>query len=347
MMKNDLVSVIILSYNNLEYYSECLDSVLCQSYSNIEIIIADDESKKFDKNVIVDYIERNKNSNILNYSVYSNERNMGIVKNFNTAIKKSKGKYIVPLAIDDVLNDKDVVNDVVKFFVENKCLICTGYSDVYDSEMKKLVGKRPSEYGIEILKNSSPSELFSILKGENFISAPATNYTRDFFDEYGYFDEEYKLLEDWPKMLSISKKGCKIKYIDRCIEKYRFGGISTNKFFSRNILDLDVKKIIKEFDECVSFENKKLVVWGTGYCYKKSKDKLKEFDISYAVDSDVEKQGMQFDNLKIYNPSKLLDEKAEEILIIVCSSHYLSISNWLNKNGFAIDKNYISVNAIK
>lgn len=349
-MESNLVSVIITSYNNSHYYSECLESVLSQSYGNIEIIIADDGSQNFNKSLIVNYIEENKKNNISNYNVYSNARNMGIVKNFNTAIKKSKGEYIITLAIDDALKDKNVITDIVEFFNQNDCLICTGYVEVYDNTMSKFIQNRPNEGATNLIKNLKPKELFKVLAGENFISALATNYKKEFFVKYGYCDESYTMLEDWTKMLYVLRNGCKVYYMDRCIAKYRLGGISTNGGLSEDLLN-DIKKMKKEVDQYIGIDvnklDKSIIVWGTGYWYGIMKYKLSNVKIEYFIDSSEQKQGNLLDGVKIYSPERILLENNKNNFIIICSSYYLEISNWLEKHNFKGYIDYASIYCIK
>ena len=54
----ELFSVIILVYNNSVYLTECIDSILMQTYPNIELIIADDHSLSFDEEYFKDYIQK-------------------------------------------------------------------------------------------------------------------------------------------------------------------------------------------------------------------------------------------------------------------------------------------------
>ena len=56
-----LVSFVISNYNNENYISDCLDSILNQTYENIEIIVVDDNSTDNSVQVIKQWIENNKN----------------------------------------------------------------------------------------------------------------------------------------------------------------------------------------------------------------------------------------------------------------------------------------------
>jgi len=60
MDNSNLVSVLVLSYNNLQYINECLNSILEQSYPYIEIIISDDFSSDLQKDELEYYIKSNK-----------------------------------------------------------------------------------------------------------------------------------------------------------------------------------------------------------------------------------------------------------------------------------------------
>lgn len=89
-----LFSVIIACYKNSNLLTSCIDSILCQTYPAVEIIICEDCGGNFDADYFQKYIEEKKLNNIVRQIVYSNPENYGTVKNFNCAIKQSKGEYI-------------------------------------------------------------------------------------------------------------------------------------------------------------------------------------------------------------------------------------------------------------
>lgn len=85
MQNFPLVSVICLSYNHEAYVVEALDSVINQTYPNIELLIADDCSTDNSVSVIQDWLQNHPN-------VYfsANEKNLGNTKTFNQLAKKIK-----------------------------------------------------------------------------------------------------------------------------------------------------------------------------------------------------------------------------------------------------------------
>ncbi|MBU3213957.1 glycosyltransferase [Clostridium estertheticum] len=225
-MGKPLISVIILTYRKFEYFKECIDSVLNQKYHKIELIISDDGSDNFDLEFIRSYINKKKKNNIININIIQHEDNIGTVKNFNNAIKASKGNYIIGLAVDDCFYNSDVIDNIVNTFIKIKPLIITAYRDVYDEKFLNKIERLPKKKEVQILKNKK--NLYRILCKGNFISGACTYYSKEFFSEYGLFDEEYILLEDYSKYLYATRNKCKIEFLNIPTIKYRLGGISTS-----------------------------------------------------------------------------------------------------------------------
>ena len=74
-MKKGLFSVVIVCYNQADLIYDCIDSILEQTYPQIEIIIADDHSYDFDYEKLSRYIEKNAKDNLKRYEIFTNEKN--------------------------------------------------------------------------------------------------------------------------------------------------------------------------------------------------------------------------------------------------------------------------------
>src|SRR5579875_3123867 len=96
MQNNLLVSVVMATYNGEKYLSTQLDSVLQQTYSNLEITIVDDGSTDSTKEILNSYAKKYKN-----ITVIFNEKNLGYVKNFEKGCKFSIGDFIALCDQDD------------------------------------------------------------------------------------------------------------------------------------------------------------------------------------------------------------------------------------------------------
>lgn len=109
---NDLVSVIMPSYNTAKYIAETIDSVLAQTYQNWELIIVDDCSTDNTDEVVEKFL---KDSRI---RYFKNERNMGAAASRNKALREAKGKWIAFLDSDDLWESEKLENQI-RFMEEN------------------------------------------------------------------------------------------------------------------------------------------------------------------------------------------------------------------------------------
>lgn len=230
MNDSKLVSMLIFSYNNLQYINQCLDSILLQDYPNIEIIISDDGSDNFNKDIIEEYIEKNKKDNISNYVVRTNEKNLGIVKNINNAIKEAKGDYFVHIACDDALTYTTIISKIVKFY-ENypEYMIAVGFVGCFDETLTKWEATTPTKDNIKFINQEAKICFLKLCRAGSFFPSPGMSYTRELIDKYGLYDEEYVMLDDYSRFVYLTRMGCRIGFIPEYLVKYRAGGSTSNK----------------------------------------------------------------------------------------------------------------------
>lgn len=95
----DLITVIIPIYNVEEYLDECINSVLKQSYTNLDVILADDGSTDKSGVIADDYAKKDKRCRVYH------RKNQGVSATRNFGITVAKGKYIVFLDSDDMLDE--------------------------------------------------------------------------------------------------------------------------------------------------------------------------------------------------------------------------------------------------
>ena len=107
VMNKPLVSIGLPVYNGERYIESALDSILEQSYSNIEIIVCDNASTDRTQDILKKYMS--KDSRI---SYFRHDENYGAAKNYNSTFEKSNGKYFKWAAHDDSL-DVDYISRCV------------------------------------------------------------------------------------------------------------------------------------------------------------------------------------------------------------------------------------------
>ena len=94
---NELVSVVMSTYNGSLYVSEQIDSIINQTYSNLEIILADDASTDNTFEILKSYAAKDKR-----IIAYQRNANAGYNINFSEACTKASGEYIAISDQDDV-----------------------------------------------------------------------------------------------------------------------------------------------------------------------------------------------------------------------------------------------------
>lgn len=130
-MKTPEISIIVPCYNQEKYISECLDSVLAQTFENWECIVINDGSTDNSLNIIKEYTKKSDKIKLLN------QKNSRLVTARNNGIKTSSGKYIYPLDGDDKIapdclaklyeameqQKGDVIFSLVDFFGEKQVVL--------------------------------------------------------------------------------------------------------------------------------------------------------------------------------------------------------------------------------
>lgn len=108
------VSVIVPIYNSEKTLKKCIESIISQTYSNIEIILVNDGSKDTSLNIMKEYKE--KDSRIIMIS----QPNKGLSGARNTGIKNATGDYITFIDSDDYI-EKDMLEETINIFKKYDC----------------------------------------------------------------------------------------------------------------------------------------------------------------------------------------------------------------------------------
>ncbi len=134
---NALISVIVPVYNVEKYLRECLDSLLNQSYSNLEVVMIDDGSTDF-SGIICDEYAKNHNSF---YVIHKKNEGLGMAR--NTGLQYIHGEYVTFLDSDDYL-EMNCIENMYNVLKKYQVDICKGgFKRVLDS--KKIISVRKYE----------------------------------------------------------------------------------------------------------------------------------------------------------------------------------------------------------
>ncbi len=203
-----------------------------QTYPNIEYIIADDCSANItqkDIQLISDYVNK---SHIKTYKFIKQKENLGTVKNLNSALRIATGDYVFLLSADDIFHNKNVLKDWVGVFQKTGANVITAYRELYDGDMKDVIGVTPNLRQAKRIKTFSPNQLYQDLCRVNYVFGCVTARTMKSLQKYGFFDERYRVLEDYPMNLYLLRMGEPLYFWDNIVVKSRNTGISNPKRFN-------------------------------------------------------------------------------------------------------------------
>lgn len=185
-MTQPLVSVICLCYNHEEYVIRSLNSVINQSYKNIELIIVDDKSNDNSTEIIDEWIK--KNSQVI--KIY-NKINLGNTKSFNLAAKLAKGMFIIDLAADDILLTNCIEKQVNTFensSVNTAIVFGNAYLIDEDGNRRSTYFKVDSNDSV-IDKNIFNTDYLRILGKGTVICSVSAMMKKTIFDELKGYNE--------------------------------------------------------------------------------------------------------------------------------------------------------------
>lgn len=127
-MKSEKVSIIIPVYNAEKNISKCLNSIINQTYNNLEIICINDGSKDDSKNILLNYCHRDKRLKLID------KDNSGVSDTRNIGINESTGKYIMFIDADDYIA-LDYIEKMLENMQEHNCdLIVSGYTELKNNK---------------------------------------------------------------------------------------------------------------------------------------------------------------------------------------------------------------------
>ncbi len=238
-----LVSVIVITYNSADFIVETLESISAQDYSNIELIVADDNSKDATAQVCSDWLSTH-GSRFRNAKLVTTEVNTGIAGNCNRGLKSASGEWVKMIAGDDLL-EINCISQFVQYVLRHPevSLCCCGILPF--SKDKKFLPFYSPEW---FFAKSAKGQLKTLITRGSMIPGPSLFYKKHVCEALGGFDEQIPFMEDYPFLVRASAAGYRFALLREPLVRYRLHerGISRSasrifeesaeKCFSRVIL---------------------------------------------------------------------------------------------------------------
>ena len=224
------ISIITIVYNNREHIASCIESVLEQTYADVEHMVIDGGSTDGTQGVIEPYTDR------LGY--YVSEPDNGLYNALNKGIQKATGDVIGILHSDDLFYATDTLAQVAKAFEYSGADLVYGNGMYVD---------RDDIHTVKRVYRSKPFKKRYLNWG--WIPLHTTIYVkREVFDTYGLYNEGYKIASDYEISLRWFKQpALKTYFLNAWLVKMRLGGKSTTASLQKRKSAEDLQ-IIRKFE---------------------------------------------------------------------------------------------------
>lgn len=234
-----LVSVLIPAYNHENYIQETIESIINQTYPNIELIILDDGSKDKTWEKITELKPKCENRFVKIH--FETKQNEGTCITLNKLLKLSSGEFVYIIASDDLAKPQAIEKEV-KFLQDNPDYALAVGDNEYVDTMGKQIFRTQKAFtsNIKNAKYKTVKEFLSSKLKIDFLSNDFGSYKtlykenyipngylirKNIFETIGNFTKNAPL-EDFWLMLQISKYK-KMKYIDEILFSYRIHDTNT------------------------------------------------------------------------------------------------------------------------
>lgn len=218
MDKKELVTVIIVAYNQENFVGDCIQSVMNQTYSPIQLIICDDCSTDGTR----DKINSRDADCTRRFEIYDkvfNEVNIGISATLNRALKLVRGKYVKTIAGDDALtrNGIDIMHRMITMNCGYDVVVSNGYVVKESFKLGRM------HMFMRVFYHRRPEindHIFEKIYQGNYIFAPGVMTSASLYDRIGRYDESFAF-EDYDFNMRWARERVKAKYINIPLVYYR------------------------------------------------------------------------------------------------------------------------------
>lgn len=283
----DKVSIIVPIYNAEKYLERCLESIINQTYKNIEIICINDGSTDGSEKILREYASKE------NRMIVKTVQNGGVSRARNIAIKESSGNFIMFIDSDDYI-ELNMVEKMLETIQKRKADIvrCTNFLEREDGTVEKI-----EEYTIKnkLIEKDEISKdiLLDIITGKMLTYSCVLIVKKEVILSTNLFNEKLEILEDKLFYLELFINAEKIYFLDEPLYHYIINPESCTKskkivtrnmysllngwYYMNNVLERTTLCDIKLCEKL----NSQYLIGITGYLYETYKYNKSEFKKAY------------------------------------------------------------------
>jgi glycosyltransferase involved in cell wall biosynthesis len=187
MLNNPKISVIMSVYNGGKYLREAIESILNQTFTDFEFIIVNDGSTDNSLEIILSYTDER-------IRIINNEKNIGLTKSLNKALKVARGEYIARQDADDV-SLPNRFEEQIKYLKKHPEVVLLGTIAYLIDKNGKIIGKKVA------LAKPSLKDLFKV----NQFNHGSVMFKKEIVNQLGGYNELIRYSQDYELWLRIAK----------------------------------------------------------------------------------------------------------------------------------------------
>lgn len=227
------VSIIISTYNSSKFIIETLESVLNQTWKNLELIITDDCSEDNTLELCYSWV-KDHHKRFADVKIIESKHNTGISCNANRGLYASTGDWIKFLGADDTLKVTCIDDNVDWVKVHPETRILFSRVEIYHNSIKSSTLISTTE---DDTKNKNSivadgrdvnSQYKMLLKSDRIHFSPTMFINRKTLIALEGFDERFRNMEDYPLWLKLTSHGYKLFFMNKITVNYRLHSNAIN-----------------------------------------------------------------------------------------------------------------------
>jgi glycosyltransferase involved in cell wall biosynthesis len=211
-MKNELVSIVMATYNGEKYLRQQLDSIFAQTYPHFELIVVDDASTDETLSILNEYAAKDSRA-----YVFPAKQNLGLVANFERGLKLAQGEFIALADQDDVFRKDKIerlINTLKTYF---DCDLVFSDLSLIDEEGNEFAPSMRRYQGLKP-KQGKP---FRRLLRSNFATGCAMMFRSRLLKMAIPFPQDCVVHDWWLVVVASSAKGRGICLVEEPLTAYR------------------------------------------------------------------------------------------------------------------------------
>ena len=227
-----LITIIIPVYNVEKFLAECVDSVICQTYEHLEIILVDDGSTDNSGYMCDEYGRKDKRIKVIH------QKNQGLSAARNTGLEVMEGDYVYFLDSDDCI-DKNVIEVLYNNLIINYCDIAIGKLHNFQTDIKSVIVNQYNNVNVNVY-NTEMCLRNMLLNNSIGHEACGKLFSTQLWSNHRF--PVGKIYEDYATIYFVVANAKRIAVCSEAIYFYRMriGSIMNSEIKENNFMLLDI-----------------------------------------------------------------------------------------------------------